>query len=990
MYLTPNSGGGVRFTIKDINLSEQSIQSSSPLPTNAWVHVAVTVNGSTAILYTNGIQAASGSVTYKPSDFKPRINTLGRCSTNVSPNTVPFFKGCIDDVFIADNALSSGAIAELVTNKPPQFVTNFIDGGAATQGIAYNGNLSGTATDDDGQAPGYSKVTGPAWLSVASNGSLTGTPTAADGGTNFFTVTATDSNGGGPGQHSYAVVQIVVASTGNSNSSVWSLDGNANWGTGSAWTNGDPPSGAGQTADFSAVDITANRMVTLEASRTIGNLMFSDFSGSQSWTIAAAGTSTLTLDSGSSAFPTIDVTNPVTISSPITGTNGFTKNGAGTLSLTGNNLYLSGNVVVAQGAVTVANGYALGTGLLTMAGGAISNTTGSYTLDNQINLASVGTFGVASGANLTLTGVITNSGGLTKEGAGTLMLAGANSFTGNTLLNAGTLRISSDGSTPLGYSTLVINGGSLDNIVIRNYGMAANNRQIWNGDFSFIGTQDLDMGAGTVTVNGSRQVTVNANTFQLDGVVSGSGSIIKSGTGILYLSGTGTYSGGTTLNAGELQIANSQALGSGQLTFNGGTFTARLGNRTSANAVAVGGNFTLNGTNAGANVLTLSGNVNLGGGIRTLTVDATPNGAIISGPISNGGLSKAGAGPLTLSTVNSYSGDTRVGSGTLKLANSFALQNSTLDLDSSDAGSLSFGSLTSATFGGLKGSRDLILLNASSLPVSLTFGGNGQNSIYSGSMSSEGNLMKMGAGTLTLSGANILTGPTKVNAGTLFINGSTGAGTLIVASGGTLGGIGNIGGPVTVQSGGIIAPGSDTIGTLIVNNSLTLTAGGTMRIRISKNGGVVTNDFINGITSLACGGTLAVTNLGAETLIAGDTFQLFSASNTSGSFSVIDLPSLDTGLAWNTNGLAAGLISVVVAVKPQFSTVNQTVDGNFHLTGTGAAGVAYELDAATNLLPPVSWTFVTNAVADQSGYFEFWDSSSTNFLQRFYQIKQAQ
>jgi hypothetical protein len=66
--------------------------------------------------------------------------------------------------------------------------------------------------------------------------------------------------------------------------------------------------------------------------------------------------------------------------------------------------------------------------------------------------------------------------------------------------------------------------------------------------------------------------------------------------------------------------------------------------------------------------------------------------------------------------------------------------------------------------------------------------------------------------------------------------------------------------------------------------------------------------------------------------------------------------------------------------------VNQTSDGNFHFAGTGAAGVTYELDAATNLAPPILWMFVTNAVAGQNGLFDLWDLSATNFPQRYYRI----
>jgi hypothetical protein len=136
------------------------------------------------------------------------------------------------------------------------------------------------------------------------------------------------------------------------------------------------------------------------------------------------------------------------------------------------------------------------------------------------------------------------------------------------------------------------------------------------------------------------------------------------------------------------------------------------------------------------------------------------------------------------------------------------------------------------------------------------------------------------------------------------------------------------------------------------------------------------------------GGTLTVNNIGAA-LTAGDSFQIFSAANYNGSFAALNLPALGTGLAWNTNGLTNGILSVVATVPPQFmplGAITQTSDGNFQLGGSGAAGVTYELDAATNLSLPIFWFFVTNSVADQNGNFQFWDLSATNFPQKFYRI----
>jgi regulation of enolase protein 1 (concanavalin A-like superfamily) len=130
-----------------------------------------------------------------------------------------------------------------------------------------------------------------------------------------------------------------------------------------------------------------------------------------------------------------------------------------------------------------------------------------------------------------------------------------------------------------------------------------------------------------------------------------------------------------------------------------------------------------------------------------------------------------------------------------------------------------------------------------------------------------------------------------------------------VASGGSLGGTGTIGGAVTVQSGGALTPGVGGIGTLTINNTLSLA--GTTAMEISNSGGTLTSDRISGVSTLAYGGALVVTNVGPSALAAGNSFTLFSASTRTGSFSSITLPSLSAGLAWNTSQLSVnGTISV--------------------------------------------------------------------------------
>jgi fibronectin-binding autotransporter adhesin len=134
------------------------------------------------------------------------------------------------------------------------------------------------------------------------------------------------------------------------------------------------------------------------------------------------------------------------------------------------------------------------------------------------------------------------------------------------------------------------------------------------------------------------------------------------------------------------------------------------------------------------------------------------------------GITLVGPGTLTLAGANTFSGDTTIVSGTLVLANANALQGSTLDY--SGLGALSFGSLSQVALGGLKGTQNLSLTNASSDAVALSVGGNGQSTTYNGQLSGSGSLTKKGAGTLVLTGANDYTGLTTVQGGTLQLNGA--------------------------------------------------------------------------------------------------------------------------------------------------------------------------------------------------------------------------
>jgi autotransporter-associated beta strand protein len=525
LFLTPSSGSGtLRFAIK--NGGSEQIVETSGLAQNQWRHVAVTLSGNTARLYVNGVLAAQNtSLSITPASFSPRVNFLGESQFIADP----LFSGLMDEVLITDYAMSAAQIAGLQTNTPPQFTNAIFARGSATEGIAYSSSIAGTATDADaGDTLTYSKAVGPAWLNVAADGTLTGTPTSGDGGTNYFTVRVADA----AGQNAFTLVTISVTTL--TASGTWISDASAPWSDTNRWSGNIVATGAGNTADFSTLNITGNRLVTLDTSRSLGTLKFGDTSGNQTWTIASTGGSVLTLDTGSATQPSLVVTNTATISAPMAGTNGFLKSGPGTLVLAGNDS-VSGAVNLDRGIDGNNND-----GITRLAHpNAVANATSL-----NIRNTSVST---AGGATLQLDAL-----------AGSLFVTPNLSITCRNNNTTPTIQNLNGTNTLAGF--VALNVGGTNFIIQSDAGML-----VFDGTNQYVGTLTGPrfysfFGAGHHLLNGPILNSTNGAPIL----------VVKTGTGSLTLAGTNTYAGATTINGGAL-LVNGSLPGGGLALANGVT-----------------------------------------------------------------------------------------------------------------------------------------------------------------------------------------------------------------------------------------------------------------------------------------------------------------------------------------------------------------------------------------------------------------------------------
>jgi autotransporter-associated beta strand protein len=716
------------------------------------------------------------------------------------------------------------------------------------------------------------------------------------------------------------------------------------------------------------------------------------------------GTGTLTL-TGNNTYSGGTIVNAGTLS--VSGNSGFSDNLRGTLTInqggtvtttgpdgTGLGYTTGPSALVINGGTfsTGANGSHLWstlTGGVTMTGGTLQSNNGvstltgsriewglpSLTTNASANTATIGgrlglrtsvTMNVADGATATdllVSSAITEqfgNYGITKSGAGTMVLSGSNIYTGATTVSAGTLQFAKTASL---YNSTTASWTAANLVV--NSGATASFKVGGAGEFTAANIDTLkSLGSSTGGFKNGSAIgldTSSGNFSYASNITNTNGGsnalgLTKLGGNFLTLTGTNSYSGGTTVNGGVLQITSDAQLGAtnGGITLNGGQII----------------------NNVSALVINANRTVTLGASGGYLMAGWSPDLTVAGQITGSGGLGVIwDSGTVVLSGSNNYSGTTTI--GTEGVANFYSLNaNPTLKLGNSNAlnsgSALAFGSNANnntatldlsgynAAVGAITGSSNAVVNNtaagAATLTLSIASGsanyggtirntagaislvksGDGTqilsgtntytggttvsagklagtttgiqgtvvnnaavefdqstNGTYAGVMSGTGSLTKSGAGMVTLSGANTYTGVTVVSAGALVINGNISTSSLTtIQSGALLGGSGTVG-ALTVGAGGTVAPGNSP-GILSTGN---YNQEGTLSLQLDGPTAGVEYDQVN------VGGTVTLSGLLTATVgytpTGGD---LLFILNNDGSdaitgtfFGIADLDTIDLG-----------------------------------------------------------------------------------------------
>ena len=663
--------------------------------------------------------------------------------------------------------------------------------------------------------------------------------------------------------------------------------------------------------------------------------------------VAVSGTGALTQSGGATLYltnPANSYTGVTTISSGILNAAGFAAIGtnspigagvatnpatnAASLVINGGTLQYSGSTLATtnrlftigtSGATLDASG--TGAGTLTL-----GSAAGSIAFSNSSAPALLGLTGTGTGA---LSAVLGNSGtnpnvtSLTKSGTGLWTLTAANTYTGTTAVNNGTLAIS--GSGTLGNAAALTMGGGMLDLgtssqtvgAISITAAAASGNTIQNGSLT---------GSSYAASNTSGNAMVTAGLL-----VNGSIGFTMSGAGgTVTLAGANTYTGTTAVNAGTLAVSGSGTLGNGAaLALGGGTLdlgtTSQTAGALSITAAAASGDTFKNGS-----ITATSYAASNSSGEAIVSANLLVNGSA--------GLNMSGAGILTLKGANTYTGGTDISNGEVQMGGSGTLGNTSGSL-TINSGMLDLNG-TSQSVGNLTGSGGTIANDHSSGTATLTIGtgnyggGNYAGVIADNSGSGTGKLAlaKTGTASITLGNTNTYSGATTVSAGGLVVSGNLGNTAVAVSPGATF--------SAQPGSGSGYAGTSATVGT----SGLTLSGGA------SSAGNFSMVDNAIGSFRFGTGGLTTITS----TVLPMLTFEI---GGSAGSIDCLDL------------GAMGGNASIAAGTKVNFQTLSgasSLATGDYTFLKTAASGLGASMLALNSSTMTVGGTVYTLSLSGSS------------------------
>lgn len=528
-----------------------------------------------------------------------------------------------------------------------------------------------------------------------------------------------------------------------------------------------------------------------------------------------------------------------------------------------------------------------------------NNNTLNYTI------GSTGGFGISAGS-------------LAKNGSGSVTITAANTYAGGTTLNAGTLNIGNASALGAAASAFTINGGTLDNAA--GSPLTTNNHPVnINGNFTFAGTNALNLGTGASTLGTaaglSRTITVNANTLTMGGAIANgttANSIVKEGAGTLKLSGASNFTGSATLNAGVLRAeANAGALGAGTLILAGGelqlagdpplvfgrntTVTANSQITSDTVTASPGVTHTLGTLAIGANTLTIAKGANATGNTAGVAFGTT---TLSGAPTFSIGANST----LTLGFVNATAFDaTFTGAGTFRQSNNWSAGTGSLVFDSSFTGTAVLSSANTFTGAVTINSGTVIAQNNAALGSNAT----GTTVNPGGTLDLSGtlaaNALNLGTEVITVAGTGVGGNGALVNNGSNDQINATGR--IVLAGNATFGGTKRWdlrSSTPTLDMGGF------TI-TKVGANQVSLVGAA-----VSNPGNIIIDGGIFGVETTS---NLGGSDLNSVTANTGSTFQLYGNTNP---------------VAWTVNLNGATLAQ---------ANANATVSGPLALTGANTVSV---------------------------------------------------